>query len=197
MKAKKRYLVLVNGREHGPYSGREVKQLAREKSLLPDDLVWSVDNPKRYPARRFAGLFPASEAQAAATATRRQTAPPPANPAERPTRPVDPLPPPGRLRRVFDEARQVVRATHRRTMRFCRHAAFRTGPRSTQHAFDQARVQLGTMLANHHLGDEELRRQIESLDGRIHELEAANASTLDAEHERIGALVRLADSWIN
>ena len=46
------------GRQHGPVTGAELKELAAAGKLLPDDLIWKEGMEKWVPARSVKGLFP-------------------------------------------------------------------------------------------------------------------------------------------
>ncbi len=58
------------GKETGPYSGQQLKELAASGKLRRTDLVRRQDQPKAVPAERVNGLFPSGDGKA-------QTVPPP------------------------------------------------------------------------------------------------------------------------
>jgi hypothetical protein len=74
------------GERHGPVTDRELKALAENKQLLPDDLVWAEGLPDWMPAKRVKGLF-----------------------AQEPEKP-----PPLRGRREDDAPKQLDQRQHRR-----------------------------------------------------------------------------------
>lgn len=49
-----------NGKHEGPLTGAQLKQLADNKQLQPDDLVWKEGLADWIPARQIKGLFPTS-----------------------------------------------------------------------------------------------------------------------------------------
>ena len=50
------------GQQYGPVTGPELKELAAEGKLLPDDLIWKQGMEKWVPARSAKGLFPPAPA---------------------------------------------------------------------------------------------------------------------------------------
>jgi GYF domain 2 len=53
------------GEQHGPISGRELKELATSGGLGPADLVWKEGMPEWRPAGGLQGLFPGIQPVAA------------------------------------------------------------------------------------------------------------------------------------
>lgn len=49
-----------DGSKVGPFTGRELRELAACGLLLPGDTVWQVGIPMGVPARRVKGLFRAA-----------------------------------------------------------------------------------------------------------------------------------------
>lgn len=73
-----------NGKQEGPMTGAQLKQLADNKQLQPDDLVWKEGLADWIPARQIKGLFPPGTGTASQTADK-----PPLTPAvATPTRSV-------------------------------------------------------------------------------------------------------------
>ena len=52
------------GRQHGPVTGAELKELAAAGELLPDDLIWKDGMEKWVPAKQVRGLFPNEQGKA-------------------------------------------------------------------------------------------------------------------------------------
>ncbi|MGP1345452.1 MAG: DUF4339 domain-containing protein [Phycisphaerales bacterium] len=57
----RRFYCIIDGKEHGPLTARELMRLAAQGVLRGDDLVWANDAPNRVPANALRGLFPKSE----------------------------------------------------------------------------------------------------------------------------------------
>lgn len=51
------WFISHDGRELGPFLPSQFKKLAEMGQLLPTDIVWRDDNPKRIPASKIKGLF--------------------------------------------------------------------------------------------------------------------------------------------
>jgi hypothetical protein len=74
------WYIVRNGKEHGPYSPSQLKQLAASGKLQPDDKVRREDMETACKASSLKGLFP--ETEAVAVEPRKAKAPPRAKPAE-------------------------------------------------------------------------------------------------------------------
>ena len=58
-----------DGKEHGPVTTGQLKQMAVQSELLPSDFVWRDDSPKRVVASKVNGLFDAIPSPTAPTST--------------------------------------------------------------------------------------------------------------------------------
>jgi hypothetical protein len=88
----------LGGKQGGPVSATELKQMADSGELLPTDLVWKDGMAAWQPASALKGLF------------RSRPAPPPPPPVLRPVPPppvIQPIQPPPRARSVRRAAREV------------------------------------------------------------------------------------------
>jgi len=58
-----RYFYSHAGQEYGPVSGSQLKQLASQGQIEPNDFVWREGGNQRVPAKNVRGLFPTSPQQ--------------------------------------------------------------------------------------------------------------------------------------
>ena len=87
---KRKWYCLIQGKELGPFSGKEVRELALKGKLLPNDLIRTADSQSWVFAEQVSGIEFASNHPADRTSpevNRSQTAAPPPLPPEigRPT----------------------------------------------------------------------------------------------------------------
>lgn len=190
------YYYARNGQRHGPVTSAELRGLAAAGQLGPEDLVWKEGQPEWLPARGIKGLFPAPAPELtvapAPVAIQGSPSPPPAAPAAVPAGPsATPLP-----QRVLTEVRETANVTIGHVKGLVRRGmGARQGQQLHQKTLD-AQAVLGRRLYEAGLGDAELRAQLDQIEERLRNLQAAKAATGTLEAERKGLYVRLAEPYL-